>query len=31
VDEGVKAFADSFQALIDTIDGKITEMARRVR
>ena len=31
VDEGVKAFADSFQALIDTIDGKITETARRVR
>ena len=31
VDEGVKAFADSFQSLIDTIDGKLTEMARRVR
>jgi transaldolase len=31
VDEGVKAFADSFEALIDTIDGKITEMARPVR
>lgn len=31
VDEGVKAFADSFEALIDTIDGKITELARPVR
>jgi hypothetical protein len=31
VDEGVNAFADSFEALIDTIDAKITKLARPVR
>jgi hypothetical protein len=28
VDEGVKAFADSFEALIDTIEGKIRPSGR---
>jgi hypothetical protein len=28
VDEGVKAFADSFEALIDTIERKIRQPSR---
>ena len=31
VDEGVHAFADSFDALIETIDGKVAELAPMAR